>query len=217
MSDLCYTGGMKNNEFTVLWKQYEPFIQAIVELFHPFAEAAVHDLQKGKIVALYHNISQRKIGDPSPLRELQVNIQDFPDFFFPYNKENWDGRPLKCTSVTMRNKKGEPIGLICINVDVSFFRDGAEILEAFLKIKRDASNPVEIFSAGCEEHVMKVIGQYIEEKNLSLSHLNRDQKRELVWQLYNKGVFNFKNAIPYVAKKLKTSRGSIYNYIKEQK
>lgn len=205
---------MKKDPFDTLLKHYEPVIQAIVELFHPFAEAAVHDLRKGKIVSLYHNISQRKIGDPSPLKELQVKIEDFPDYFTPYYKENWDGRPLKCTSITMRNEKGEPIGLICINIDVSFFRDGAQVLEAFLKTKREASNPVEIFSAGCEEHVLKVIQQYIEEKNLSLNHLSRDQKKELVWQLYKKGVFNFKNAIPLVAKKLKTSRASIYNYIK---
>lgn len=210
---------MPNKEFAILWKQYEPMIQAVVDLFHPLAEAAVHDLEAGRIVAIYHNISQRKVGDPSPLKELQVNSKDFPDYFSPYYKDNWDGRPLKCTSITMRNKKGEPIGLICINIDVSFFREGAQLLEAFLKTKREASNPVEIFSSGCEEHVLKVIQQYIEEKNLSLSHLNRDQKRDLVWQLYKKGVFNFKNAIPFVAKKLKTSRGSIYNYIrfKEQK
>ncbi len=221
MSSMGYNGSkrgieMPKNQFTALWKQYEPFIQAIVELFHPFAEAAVHDLEKGKIVAIYHNISQRKIGDPSPLKELQVNIQDFPDFFSPYYKENWDGRPLKCTSVTMRNQAGKPIGLICINVDVSFFRDGAQLLDAFLKTKVEASNPVEIFSAGGEEQVLKVLKQCLEEKNLSLVHLNRDQKKELVWQLYQKGVFNFKNAIPLVAKKLKTSRGSIYNYIKQE-
>jgi len=206
---------MKNDSFTLLWKQYEPFIQAAVELFHPFAEAAVHDLRKGKIVAIYHNISQRKIGDPSPLKELQVKIEDFPDFFPPYYKENWDGRPLKCTSITMRDQKGRPIGLICINIDVSFFQDGAHLLEAFLKTKRGASNPIEIHSAGCEEHVLSAIEHYVKEKGVSLNHLTRDHKKELVCQLYKKGIFNFKNAVPFVAKKLKTSRASIYNYIKQ--
>jgi predicted transcriptional regulator YheO len=195
------------------WKQYEPLIEAVIALFHPFVEAAVHDLKKGKIVAIYHNISQRKVGDPSPLKEMKVAVDQFPDHFPPYYKENFDGRPLKCTSITIRNAKGKPIGLICINVDVTFFQEGHRLLEAFLKTKETAANPVEIFGQ-CEEQATQLIDQYLKEKRLSLNHLNRDQKKEIVQHLYRKGVFNFKNAAPFVAKKLNTSRASIYNYIK---
>ena len=205
---------MENTEFTELWKQYEPMIQAIVELFHPFVEAAVHDLEQGKIVAIYHNISQRQVGEPSPVHELKVNIKDFPDYFTPYYKQNWDGRPLKCTSITMRNKNGDPVGLICLNIDTSYFHEGFRILETFLKTKAEAENPIEIFGSQCEEQATNVIQQYLEEKHLSLNHLNRDQKKELTQQLYRMGIFNFKNAAPFIAQKLNTSRASIYNYIK---
>jgi predicted transcriptional regulator YheO len=206
---------MKGNEFSVLWKQYEPMIQAVVELFHPFVEAAVHDLEQGKVFAIYHNISQRKVGEASPLKELKVEIKDFPDFFSPYYKQNWDGRSLKCTSITMRNEKGVPIGLICINADVSVFQDGCKLLEAFLTIKGTAGNPIEIFGSECESQAERVIQQFLDEKHLSLNHLSRDQKKELVQRLYRKGVFNFKNAAPFIAKKLNTSRASIYNHIKQ--
>lgn len=206
---------MKKSEFASLWKQYEPLVQAIVELFHPFVEAAVHDLKKGTVVAIYHNISRRKIGEVSPLKELKVSIEDFPDYFSPYYKENWDGRPLKCTSITLRNNKGSPIGIICLNVDASFFQEGYRLLETFLKTKNEAQNPIEIFGSQCEEQAAGVIQHYLDEKHLSLNHLNRDQKKDLVQQLYRKGIFNFKNAAPFIAKKLKTSRASIYNYIKQ--
>lgn len=206
---------MKKREFLSLLKQYEPFIQSIVELFHPFLEAAVHDLEEGKLVAIYHNISQRKIGEPSPLKELKVNTKDFPDYFVPYYKKNWDGRPLKCTSITMRNKNGTPIGLICLNMDTSFFQDGVEILNSFLKTKAEAENPVEIFGSRCEEQALPLIQQYLDENHLSLKRLNRDQKKELVQRLYKKGIFNFKNAAPFIAEKLNSSRASIYNYIKQ--
>ncbi len=206
---------MGSTQFEILWKQYEPLIQAVVELFHPFVEAAVHDLEQGKLVAIYHNISQRTIGEPSPLSELKVNIKDFPSYFTPYYKQNWDGRPLKCTSITMRNKQGRPIGLICLNIDTSFFQDGYRLLDAFLKIKGGAENPIEIFGSQCEEQATGVIQQYLDEKHLSLGHLNRDQKKELVQQLYRKGIFNFKNAAPFIAQKLNTSRASVYNYIKQ--
>ncbi len=202
-------------EFSEVWKQYKPLIEAMVELFHPFVEAAVHDLEQGKVVAIYHNISHRKIGEPSPLHELKVSVKDFPDYFAPYYKQNWNGRTLKCTSITLRNKKGVPVGLICINMDVSFFQEGSRLIAAFLKIKDEAANPIEIFGVPVDSQTDTLIQEYLDKKSLSLNHLNREQKKELTQELYKKGVFNFKNAAPFVAKKLSTSRASIYNYIKQ--
>lgn len=202
-------------KFEKHWKHYEPLIKAIVELLHPFVEVAVHDLNKGKLVAIYHNISQRKIGDSSPLNELKINTANFPDYFASYYKRNWDGRSLKCTSITIRNEKSKAVGLICFNFDTSFAQDAHKLLEVFLKTKEEAENPIEIFGSHCEEQATYLIQQYLEDKNLSLNHINKKQKQELVQYLYHKGIFNFKNAAPYIAKYLKISRASVYNYINQ--
>lgn len=203
------------DEFDKIWKPYEPFIKAIVELFHPFVEVAVHDLSKGQLIAIYHNLSQRKVGETSPLHELRVATSKFPDYFAPYYKRNWDGRSLKCTSVTLRSKKGKPVGLICFNVDVNFALDAHKLLGMFLKTNTEAENPIELFGSQCEEQTTYFIEQYLTEKNLSLNHLNKKQKQELVQYLHHKGIFNFKNAAPFLAQYLNISRASIYNYIKK--
>jgi predicted transcriptional regulator YheO len=205
---------MKTSEFNTIWKQQEPFIQAIVELFHPFVEVAVHNLKEGKIAALYNCISQRKVGDNSPLQELKVKTENFPDHFSPYYKQNWDGTALKCTTITLRSSKGTPVGLICINMDVSTFQEGFRLLQRFLTTKEEAKNPVEIFGAHCEEQVDCIVESYLDEHRLNISRLNRTQKREVVQRLYEKGVFNYKNAANCIAKKLKTSRATVYNHIK---
>lgn len=197
------------------WKKFEPMIQAIVELFHPFVEAAVHDLKEGKIVALYHNFSRRQIGDASPLHELKIDTKDFPDTFDPYYKKNWDGLPLKCTSITIRDEKEKAIGLICFNVDVSFMQGALKLLSVFLQTKEEAENPIEIYGGQCEEQATGLIQQYLDERHLSLSSLNRAQRRELVQHLFRKGIFNFKSAAPFIAQYMKISRASVYNYIKE--
>lgn len=201
-------------DFKKHWKRYEPLVKAVVELFHPFVEAAVHDLTSGKMVELYHNISQRKVGDASPLAELKVDVADFPDYFTPYMKQNWDGRPLKCTSITIRDDYGKPLGLICFNADVSVMQDAHKLLSGFLKMEAQSENPIEVFGQHCEEQATAVIQQYLDAQQLSLHHLHRDAKRDLVQHLYQKGIFNFKNAAPFVAKYLKVSRASVYNYIK---
>src|SRR5690242_9893090 len=123
-------------------KSYLPLIEAIVELFHPFVEVAIHNLETGKIEKLYHNISKRKIGERSPLQELKVAIDQFPDYFAPYYKRNWDGRELKCTSVTLRDSQGKPIGLICINFDTHVFQNIQQQFLQFLAVRQEADNPI---------------------------------------------------------------------------
>lgn len=205
----------KNNVLNEEIERYLPFIEALVQLFHPFMEAAVHDLKAGKIVALYHNISQRKIGEATPLQELHVKTEKFPDYFMPYYKQNWDGRPLKCTSITLRDNNGEAIGLICFNVDTSFFQEARNTLNRFLNIDNEGENPIEMFGEGCQEHINQIIGEYLNEHHLTLHYLKRNHKKDLVHKLYRAGIFNYKNAVPYAAQQLKLSRASIYNYLKE--
>lgn len=195
-------------------KRYLPLIEAVVKLFQPFVEVAVHDIERGELVALYHNISQRKIGEASPLKELASAIERFPDHFEPYYKTNWDGRKLKCTSITVRDPQGKPIGLICINVDTSFFQDVKRAFEAFLRTAPAAENPLEAFGGNTKEQLLAVIQEYLQKNSLNLNHLHRQQKKELVLHLYRKGVLNLKNAVPLIAEALKLSRASVYNYLK---
>jgi predicted transcriptional regulator YheO len=205
---------IKNKLSSELLEKYAPFIDAIVELFHPFVEAAVHDLKSGKIVKVYNNFSRRKEGDPSPLQELKVKIDEFPDFFPAYYKENWDSRKLKCTSITIRDEKKSPVGLICFNFDTTAFRGIQEKLESLLRIKSSQSeNPIEIFGDAWQAQVSDSIQEYLVNRQLSLEHLSREEKRKLVKHLYDKGIFNFKNAPTFLAQKLNISRASIYNYL----
>ena len=192
-----------------------PFVESVTELFYPFAEVALHDLKKGKILALYNNLSGRNVGDLSPLKELQVNIENFPDRFPPYLKENWDGRKLKCVSITVRDKNRQPVGLVCINVDIAFFEQTRRLVDIFLEVSEASKNPIEQSLENGEQQITLLIQNFLKQKNTSLLHITRVQKKDLVHYLYHKGVFNLKNASNLVAQSLKLSRASIYNYLKE--
>lgn len=197
-------------------KKQLPFIQAIVELFHPLVEGALHDLESGKIVALFNNISKRQVGDASPLKELNVSTDSFPDYFPPYYKTNWDGRRLKCTSITVRDDNKAPIGLICFNFDSSLFEQSIHTFSMLLQLGAKGENPIELFGENWQEQIQLQIALYLKEQGLSQSTLTRSQKKSLVQHLYQKGIFNFKNAAPFLADLLGISRASLYNYIKSQ-
>jgi D-arginine utilization repressor len=193
---------------------YLPIIQGIIALFAPFVEVTIHDVTTGKISAIYGNITNRKVGDLSPVTELQVPVDQFPDVFDPYYETNWDGRKIKCTTVTVRDEAKKPVALICFNFDVSVFQDMQVNLKTFLEVKENTSNPVELYSGNWQEKIDKHVESYLSQNKLILGKLTREQKQDLVEELSKHGVFFLKNAAPYIASKLGISRATIYNYLK---
>lgn len=196
----------------------QPLLEGIVSLFHPFIEAAIHDLQEGKVVALYNNISKRKIGDPSPITELGIDVKDFPDVFDPYYKTNWDGRQLKCVSVTIRDKHRKPIGLVCINFDTTVFQSMGDNVEKLVSLINNKSlNPVEQFDDNWQQHVATFINEYLQKHSSTISAMPKGQKAALVGEMYDRGFFNYRDAASYIARQIGVSRTTVYNYLKDKK
>ncbi|MDA1079817.1 MAG: PAS domain-containing protein [bacterium] len=193
---------------------YLPLIQGIIALFAPFVEVTVHDITTGKISAIYGNITNRAVGDLSPVTELSVPVDEFPDVFDPYYETNWDGRKIKCTTVTVRDEAKRPVALICCNFDVSVFQDMQVNLKTFLEVKENTNNPVELYSGNWQEKIDAHVEKYLSQHKLILGKLSRQQKHDLVDELSKHGVFFLKNAAQYIASKLGISRATIYNYLK---
>ena len=189
-------------------------MEGVVSLFYPFVEAAMHDLTTGKVVALYNNVSKRKVGDPSPLSELGMPIEKFPDVFEPYYKTNWDGRKQKCTSITIRDELGKPIGLICFNLDTSVFQGMQLNLATLLSVKNTAENPIELFKNNWREQIDAHIDHSLKESRVQLGSLSTDDKKKITQELYEHGLFNYKGAALYISSKLNVSRATVYNYLK---
>jgi predicted transcriptional regulator YheO len=195
-------------------EKYEPLLEGVTSLFYPFVEAAMHDLQTGRIVAIYNNVSKRNVGDPSPLSELGMPVEKFPDVFEPYYKTNWDGRKQKCTSITIRDVQGFPIGLICFNLDTSAFQGMQLNLATLLAVKNTAENPIELFKNNWQEQIDDHIEQFLTSNHTQLRLLSTEQKKVITRTLYQHGLFNYKNAAVYIAEKLDISRATVYNYLK---
>ncbi len=194
--------------------QYIPLVQGIVALFAPFVEVAIHDLTTGRIADLFGNISNRKIGDDSPVTALQIPVDKFPDVFDPYYETNWDGRKIKCTTVTVRDEHKKPVALICFNFDVSVFQNMQINLKTFLEVKPETNNPVELYSGNWQGKIDHFIENFVSSQKLLLGELTKQQKIELIEYLSARGVFFMKNSAPYVANKIDISRATIYNYLK---
>jgi len=194
-------------------------LEGVSKLFHPNVETVLHDLQTGKIAAIYNNLSRRNVGDPSAVSKfIGDKIEKFPDVFEPYYKLNWDGRRFKCVSTTVRDETGKPIGIMCVNFDTSIFQDIQKQLDHLLSVGNEETlNPIEQFTEDWQQRVNECISNYLKENHVTIKALSKIQKGETVNRLYNHGLFNYRNAAMYISEQLQISRATVYNYLKTEK
>lgn len=187
--------------------------QAIALLLHPHGEVVIHDLKTGKIAAIYNNLSKRKIGDESLLGELP-DYSKLPDIFPVYTKINWDGRKMKSSTATIRDKKETPIALLCINLDISRWEEMRHFLDHWLETSNDQNQPPILFKDDWREKINLYVSDYLKRESVTLKMLNKEGKRALIRALYSEGAFKAKYAANYVAEVLDLSRATIYNYLR---
>lgn len=195
-------------------RQYFSVAQAITLILHPHAEVVIHDLETGKIAAIYNNFSKRKVGEESLLDTLAVDVADLPDVFPVYAKTNWDGRKLKSSTATLRDKKDHPIGLLCINLDISKWEEFRAFLDNWVSNANQKNQPQILFQDDWKEKINLFVSEYLKEKGIGLKLLNKEMKKDLINSLHREGAFKAKNAATYVADVLDLSRATIYNYLR---
>jgi predicted transcriptional regulator YheO len=192
-------------------KRYIPIAQAIAALLHPHAEVVIHDLATRKIAALFNNFSRREVGEDSLLDSAS---DDFPDFFEPYYKVNWDGRKIKSTTATIRNAQGKAIALFCINLDVSKYDELHKWAYEFVNSIPTHALPKELFNDDWKEKINQFVHAYFKEEQVTLKTCTKAQKKELVLLLHKEGAFRAKNAAAFVGDVLGLSRATVYKYLK---
>ena len=192
---------------------YFSVAQAITILLHPYGEILIHDLRTGQIAAIYNNISKRKVGDESLIQDLN-EYDDLPDVFPVYSKMNWDGRKMKSSSATLRDKKGKPIGLLCINLDISKWVEVQHFVDEWIGNLGNQKQNAILFKDDWKEKINTYVSEYLKSEGTSLKGLTREKKKSLIKALHKEGAFQAKHAASYVANVLNLSRATIYNYLR---
>lgn len=191
---------------------YYPIAESISLLLFPHAEVVLHDLKTGCVGAIFNNLSKRVVGDESLLDEMN-KLPDIQDVFPPYFKTNWDGRKMKSVTAVLRNSRGKPIGLFCINLDISKWEEMHLFILDF--IKPTTGTPDFLFKNDWREKINIYVSSYLKQHALRLESLDKTEKKKLLLALHQEGAFDTKNAASYVAEVLQISRATVYNYLKE--
>ena len=73
------------------------------------------------------------------------------------------------------------------------------------------------FASSVEDLVAQTIEKTVEEVNADRLVANNNKNRQIVTSLYEKGIFDIKDAINLVAERLDISRHTVYLYIRQIK
>jgi len=190
---------------------------ALEKLFAPYCEVVIHDFAdfEHSIVCIAGNITDRSIGGAATdLLLAKASRGETDQDLHNYLTSLPGGRLMKSCTIFVRDAQGQAQGAFCINFDISPFTDIRNQLGNFLATD-DGADVVETFTDEIEETVQNLIAETLHDIGKGQPLLSREDKIDLVRQLADKGVFQVKKMVPFVADQLGLSRATIYNYLRE--
>lgn len=188
---------------------YFSVADALAALFPPWVEAVVHDLGRDTVAHIANPFSPREAGDPSDLKEIHFA----PDarVIGPYEKINWDGRRIRAISVVLRDDASQPIGMLCVNADVTQFEVMRRTLQGLLGIAAPSGTIETCFQDDWHEKINRFLASWTQQRATTLDRLDRQARRELIGALHQAGGFEGRRSPAYVASVLGVSRATVYN------
>ncbi|WGE33595.1 transcriptional regulator [Actinobacillus genomosp. 1] len=198
---------------------YFPIVDGIAALIGDHCEIVLHSLEFLENSAIYiangHN-TDRKIGSPLTDKALKSLHQMKTDSVSkPYFTRSKGGVLMKSVTVAIRNSKQHVIGFICININLDV--PVSQFLSTFIAPLQEDEDTSVNFASSVEELVIQTIEKTIEETMADRNVANNNKNRHIVVSLYEKGIFDIKDAINQVADRLNISRHTVYLYIRQIK
>ena len=218
-----------------MYKSLEPYAKLVYFLSAALGdncEIALHDLtsKDQEIVAISNNpISGREVG--AKLSNLSLHYLEEKqylnhDYVMNYKTVGNDGKLMRAATYFIKEEGREmPVGMLCINVNISDLEYLTSTIKKILGIKEEKDiefkmdNPVEILSSPLDEMIDMYIKGCLEKMGFPsyflAERLNVDEKIKVVKYLQEKGTFKVKGAIVLVAEKLAVSEPTVYRYLKK--
>jgi len=208
------------------WKNYIELVEFLGKCFGDNVEIVLHDLTdiEHSIIAIENkHVTDRTIGAPitmfalNKLTEMKHTDQSS---IVNYKGTSRKGTPLRSSSFIIRDTQDQPIGMLCINIDISAYIQAEEIFKklSFIPEVQNDIKPSHELNENFHNSVSDMVYDTIQEvlateTGIPPERLTPLEKIEIVDHLNQKGLFLVKGAISEVAAQLASSEATIYRYI----
>ncbi|WP_068088036.1 helix-turn-helix transcriptional regulator [Polycladidibacter stylochi] len=207
----------------VTLRNYFHVADTIADLIGPHCEVVVHSfasLDNSVVKISNGHLTGRTVGSPITdlgLKVMQEYLQTGDTTPSAYYTQTSDGRQLKSSTTILLGENGRAIGMLCVNINLS--APFSDIVKTFVAPQQ--VRPSEIASENFSTNVNDVIQQALNlaivdaEANPAVSQKTRN--KEVTRLLFERGIFEFKEATVLVSEHLGITRHAIYKYIREFK
>ncbi len=202
----------------LILNSYSAMLHGLAEYLGTGFEFVLHSLENYESSAItvingYH--SNRSVGAPITTLALDMlkQIEESNDArhrYVSYFNKTGNGTVTKSATIPITGENDRIIGLLCMN----FYMDTplSKIIETFTDTNNKSER--EVFVENTTELIDNIFDAAWEEvfHNSEIPSVNRN--KEVLAILQSKGVFNIKDSVPYVAKRLGISRNTVYLHLR---
>ena len=207
------------DEDRAILNSYRAVVEGVSALIGNHCEIVLHsleDLEHSAIcIANGHNTNRQ---EGSPLTDLalkSLHNMKTDSVSKPYFTRIKNGGLMKSVTIAIRNKNQRIIGLLCININLDV--PLSQFIQALMPSNPMGETSSVNFASSVEEVVSQTVEHTIEEVNADRLVANNNKNRQIVVSLFEKGIFDIKDAINLVADRLDISRHTVYLYIRQIK
>ena len=192
---------------------------------------SLHDLDHSVIKIINGHYTGRREGFPITDLALSMlaKIEERPDTnCITYFNRNQKGEPLKSATIVIRNHSRMAIGLLCINFYMNtsvfqFLQNMTPRSRRFFNFMHNfpppaAQTPDSPVEESYVENVDELIVQAVTEASQKVQNdsaiSNANKNKEIVSILYQRGIFNLKDAVVKVAGLMGISKNTVYMHVR---
>lgn len=192
--------------------------RALTATLGDWSEAVVHDLADldHSIVSISGDVTGRKVGGHMGDFGLANLREGTTEPRIGYTSYTDDGKTLKSSHIFIHDENGQPVACLCINLNLSPLLLFDRFLHGVASLGQEPMVG-EFFAEDLAEMVDGVISEAAYRAGKPLSVMTKDDRMEMVAWLEEKGIFQLRGSVPVIAKRLRVTRKTIYNYLAELK
>jgi len=219
------------------FSSYIQLVDFLGHCFGEYTEVVLHDFKdiNHSIIKIYNgHISGRTVGDPLTsfaLSKLKDKGKEGPPYYLNYLSMSKNGTPLRSNSFFILDRHGNPRGMLCINTDVTKYKQAADLLQKLAYIppikpekesnidsrdnsdNNNGSSNIEVLHLSARDEIQEIIYDVTQSREISVDRLTVDEKVEIVRRLNNEKFFLIKGAVSEVASILNISVATVYRYL----
>ena len=215
----------------LILNSYKTIVYGLADYLGPESEIVLHSLEnyESSAIIIAGENTKRKVG--APITDLALNmlsrisVSEETNFLTYFTKSKSQTK-MKSSTIAIYGENKRIIGLLCINYNLecklddfiknfSYPEKADEDVNLINFNSSEKSSMVENFTNSIDE----LIEEKVEKIKIKIDNneeiSNNNKNKEIIKILYEEGIFNIKDGVIRVAKKMNISKNTVYLHIRQ--